>query len=202
MSIPLSRLPNLFDEGDLYLSNYRPNHADNSDVAFFSSDPPKKIITPRGLSSPETIFGGTYDKGLDIWAFGCLVFEFITGRPLFLVPGFGYNEEEQIDLYLLQLSDILGPLPDYLYSRWTQSSRYFDADRVQFNSYMGEVPEGMDLLSAKAEPLEQFFDSEKPAEMTDDEAKAVKSLLRQILQFDPAKRPTATRILQDPWFTS
>lgn len=174
---------------------------DKSGVAFFSSDPPKKIVTPHGLRAPEMIFGGTGNKSLDIWSFGCLVFEFITGRPLFLVPGF-YSEEESDDDHLLQLSYILGPLPNHLYSLWTRSSRYFTADRVQFNSFLEEVPEGTDLLSVKGVPLEQFFDNEKPTDMTDNEAKAVKSLLRRILQYDPAKRPMADEILQDPWFMS
>lgn len=147
------------------------------------------------------IFDTTYDMSIDIWAFGCLVFEFIAGQPLFLTPGYP-DEGEDDDNHLLQLSDILGPLPDHVYSRWTRSSRYFDADRVHFNSYLCEMPEGTDLLEVRGLPLEQFFDSLKPSEMDDDEANEVKALLRQILQYDAAKRPTAKEILQNPWFTS
>lgn len=136
---------------------------------------------------------------MDIWAFGCLIFEFVAGQPLFLTPGYP-DEEEDDDNHLLQLHDILGPLPDHLYSRWMRSSRYFDANGVQFNSYLEEMPQGTDLLDVKGLPLEQFFDSLKPEEMTDDEANDVKSLLRQILQYDASKRPTTKEILQNPWF--
>jgi len=35
--------------------------------------------------------------------------------------------------------------------------------------------------------------------MAPEEAEAVASLLQQILQYDPAKRPTATDLLRHPW---
>lgn len=180
-------------------SGYWSNGTDQNDTAFFSTAPPKKLLTPCGLRAPEIIFGIQYDKSLDVWAFGCLLFEFIAGQPLFLASGYGNNEDDDDEL-LLQLTDILGPLPDEVYSLWPRSSKFFDADKVQFNCYFDEMPEGTDLLELKGQPLEQFFDSLKPAEMSDDEAKTVKSLLKRILQYDATKRPTAEQILQDPWF--
>lgn len=158
------------------------------------------MVTPRGLRAPELIFGGINNKSLDVWSFGCLIFEFITGRPLFCVPGYSPSEKEDDD-HLLQLKDILGPLPDHLYQLWTRSSNYFDAGRIQYNGFFGEVLEGTDLLSAKMEPLEQFFGSVKPESMTTKEGKAVTVLLRRLLQYDPAKRPTPTEILEDLWFS-
>jgi non-specific serine/threonine protein kinase len=104
------------------------------------------------LRPPELILGGINGKSLDVWSFGCLIFEFITGQPLFCVPGYS-NADKEDDDHLLQLSDILGPLPDHLYQLWTRSSNYFAADRIQFNSFLSGVPEGTDLLSAKEEPL-------------------------------------------------
>jgi hypothetical protein len=110
------------------------------------------VVTPRGLRPPELILGGINDKSLDVWSFRCLIFEFITGQPLFCVPGYS-NPDKEDDDHLLQLSDILGLLLDYLYKLWTRSSNYFNADRIQVNSFLGGVLEGTDLLSAKAEPL-------------------------------------------------
>ena len=159
------------------------------------------MVTPRGLRAPELALCGTFDKSIDIWSFGCLLFELITAQPLFSISG-GDNPDQENDDHLLQLSNILGPLPDHLYALWIRSSRYFTADRVQFNSFLEDVPEGTDLLTAKAEPLEQFFDRAKPEGMSDEEAKAVKALLRRILQYEPAKRPTLSEILKDPWFAN
>jgi serine/threonine protein kinase len=36
--------------------------------------------------------------------------------------------------------------------------------------------------------------------MDSEEVKAVEVLLRRILQYDPAKRPSAASLLKDPWF--
>ncbi|KAK4108683.1 putative serine protein kinase [Canariomyces notabilis] len=68
--------------------------------AYFFADPPSKIITPRGLRTPESVLTGTINKTLDVWSFGCLVFELITGLPLFCIPGTGFEDDE----HLLQLT--------------------------------------------------------------------------------------------------
>lgn len=156
---------------------------------------------PLGLRAPDVVLGRTYDQSIDIWSFGCLMFEFITGQPLFLAPGYG-NDDKDNDNHLLQLGDILGPIPDHLYRFWPRSSRYFNASREQFNSYLGKVPANTDPLAAKGVSLEPFFDSVKPAEMSNIEARAITSLLRRILRYNIAECPTAHDILQDPWLAN
>ena len=54
--------------------------------AFFLSDPPDHPLTPTDIQSPEMILGRPIRESHDIWAFGCLVFELITGRALFSRP--------------------------------------------------------------------------------------------------------------------
>jgi serine/threonine protein kinase len=161
-------------------------------VAYFISHPPKTVSTPLGLRPPELIIGGKVDKTLDIWSFGCLVFKFITGYSLF-PEGLGYDQEAAIDSLIL---------PDNLYSLWTRSSKYYTPKRVQFNTLTCEPQEGMDPFSLKEVPLEKLFDQYKSPDFPDKEAERVTALLRRILQYDPAKRPTPSQILQDPWFTS
>jgi serine/threonine protein kinase len=173
---------------------------------------PIKPITPSGLRPPELIFGETYDHSLnvgriyhslDIWSFGCLVFEFITGRQLFLVPSWGYDKDEQQDVLLLQMTDILGPLPDNIFKLWRRAATYFNKDQVQFNSYLGgKVPKGADPLGVKRDPLETFFNKERPQDISEEETKIVTTLIRRILQYDPEKRPAAEELLQDPWFAN
>lgn len=104
--------------------------------------------------------------------------------------------------HLLQLGYTLGPIPDHFYRLWTRSSRYFDAHRVQFNSYLEKVLATTDPLSARGVLLELAFDRARPADMSDAETKAIISLLRRILRYNMAERPTANDILQDPWLAS
>ncbi|OBZ66852.1 Serine/threonine-protein kinase SRPK [Grifola frondosa] len=40
-------------------------------------------ITPDTLRAPESILQGPWDSKVDIWTFGCLIYEFMFGVPLF-----------------------------------------------------------------------------------------------------------------------
>jgi non-specific serine/threonine protein kinase len=49
------------------------------------------------------------------------------------------------------------------------------------------------------ESMEELFDLAGP-DLDEEEANKVKALIRWILQYDPAKRPSPAKILSDPWF--
>ena len=48
--------------------------------------------------------------------------------------------------------------------------------------------------------LEELLERVAPPEMDKGEVNAMGVLLRRILQYDPAKRPSAADLLKDPWF--
>ncbi|KAK3324458.1 kinase-like domain-containing protein [Cercophora scortea] len=164
--------------------------------AYFFTDPPSKPVTPLGLRAPELILTGTVNKTLDIWSFGCLVFELVTGRPLFCVQGPDWEDDD----HLLYLTARLGPLPDELFQHWKTSSLYFTPERKLFNSELGGVAEGEEPLMVEQTPMEEIFDQASP-DIDEDEADKVKALVRRILQYDPAKRPSPAELLLDPWFS-
>ncbi|KAJ5432360.1 uncharacterized protein N7458_011516 [Penicillium daleae] len=132
--------------------------------AYFFTDPPEKLVTPLGLRAPELILTGAIDNTIDVWSFGCLVFELITGQPLFCT-----------------------------------SSLYFTPERKLFNCQLGGVPTGQEPLMLEQESMEELFDLAGP-DLDEEEANKVKALIRWILQYDPAKRPSPAKILSDPWF--
>ncbi|OAQ94030.1 serine protein kinase [Purpureocillium lilacinum] len=163
--------------------------------AYFFTDPPTKPVTPMGLRAPELILSGTVNQTLDIWSFGCLVFELITGEPLFCVP---WSESEDDD-HLLSLNSRLGALPDELYKHWKTSSLYFTPERKLFNCELGGVAEGEEPLMLEQPSMEEVFDRAAP-ELDEEEANVVKKLIRRILQYDPSNRPSPAELLSDPWF--
>ncbi|KAI2615149.1 serine protein kinase [Hypoxylon sp. NC1633] len=165
--------------------------------AFFFTDPPKKPVTPLGLRPPELILTGEAHRTIDIWSFGCLTFQLITGLPLFCVP---YDSEsDQDDDHLLSLTASLGALPDKLYRKWKNSSLYFTPERKLFNCELGGVVEGAEPLMVEQLSMEELFDQAGP-DLEEQEAHQVKTLIRWILQYDPAERPTPAEVLLHPWF--
>ena len=141
------------------------------------------------------IFPGPANNTLDVWSFGCLLFECITGQPLFCIPGPSSEDDE----HLLALHERLGPLLDVLFEQSKTSSLYFTPERKLFNCYLGGVPQGEEPLMLEQRSMEEAFDETSP-DLDEEEARKVKALIRWILQYDPAKRPSPAEILADPWF--
>ncbi|KAK3689219.1 putative serine protein kinase [Podospora appendiculata] len=163
--------------------------------AYIFTAPPGKPVTPRGLRAPELILTGAVNKSLDVWSFGCLVFELVTGQPLFCVSGPDFEDDD----HLLDLTARFGALPDELFQHWKTSSLYFTPERKLFNCELGGATEGEEPLMVEMSSMEEMFDQAGP-DLDEDEARKVKALIRRILQYDPAKRPSPAEILLDPWF--
>jgi len=173
--------------------------------AFFHSEPPAKPVTPLGLRCPELVLGDPITQRQDVWSLGCLMFEFITGQMLFNIMAFPDEEggdselNEANDDHWLQFSDILGPLPPKILSRWSRSHLYYNDKGQKVRHYIGDLPEGEDD-SGPDETLETQIDRRKAADLSPDEALIIKNILRSILQYDPTNRPSASELLRHPWF--
>jgi serine/threonine protein kinase len=141
---------------------------------------------------------GKVDKTIDIWSFGCLLFELITGQPLFCIPWSG-SETDQDDDHLLSLTASIGALPEELYRKWKTAPLYFTPERQLFNCQLGGVPEGGEPLMVEQMSMEEMFDQAQP-DLKAEEAGKVKALIRRILKYDPAQRPSPADILCDAWF--
>ncbi|KAI7782402.1 serine/threonine-protein kinase SRPK3 [Diaporthe eres] len=126
--------------------------------AFRRGQAPERIVTPDYLRAPETILRlvDTIGTGIDIWSFGCLVFELLTGSNLFMVSTMFAEGETLDDVHLIQLTEVLGPLPEQVFHAWRRVSCYFDANwRRSYN------PEG-------DESLENDFSSDSGSSESED----------------------------------
>ncbi len=47
-------------------------------------------VQSRYYRAPEVVLGLPYSHGVDMWSLGCIVYELITGKPIF--PGHDENE--------------------------------------------------------------------------------------------------------------
>ncbi|KAF1918241.1 kinase-like domain-containing protein [Ampelomyces quisqualis] len=166
--------------------------------AFWQTQPPTSTVTPVALRAPELILRQPFGPAIDIWSFGCLMFEFLTGRTLFALMMLSHDEKEQNDTdddHLIQLNDILGPLPDSMMRAWPRARKWYTQDRHRLQPYSNDPPYIHDAL-------DKLFADHKSPEISDEESAVVLALIRQILDFDPQKRPSAHALLKHPWFSS
>ena len=168
------------------------------------------------------IFRERVNSAIDIWSFGCLLYEVLTGTSLFCVMKFSSDEEESADDdHLLQMNDILDPLPDtWLKEKWSRANKHFGSNRERLGPNAGKdlgTPKdridfdvtGEDSARERVEcedgpwidpPLEKRFEEEKPGDIDTVEAGVITSLIRGILRYEPSQRPSAAEILRHPWF--
>lgn len=129
--------------------------------------------------SPDAILGSAlYGFPVDMWSVGCIFAEMARGRALFT----GRSDQEQ----LLKMFALLGsPTPESWPALQTYpNTRQLFSDHPELSyDYDGSSFEKM----VQNELLEKI------------EADGV-DLLKQMLAFDPAKRPTATDALKHPYF--
>ncbi|PSN62506.1 kinase-like protein [Corynespora cassiicola Philippines] len=162
-------------------------------AAFWQIDPPHRTVGTFGLRAPEVILNqGTFGPAIDIWSFGCLIYEFLTGKPLFADKD-SEDEEEADDELLMQLNDIIGPLPDNLMAAWPRAGKWYTPDSRRI------LPRGKDSIH---DYLELLFEKNKPSSIDEEESKVICELIRQIMDYDPEKRPSAEDLLNHPWILS
>lgn len=118
-------------------------------IAFRCGKIPKRIVTPDYLRAPETILGltDTIGTGIDIWSFGCLAFELLTGSNLFMISNMFAGGETLDDVHLIQLTEVIGPLPEQLFRAWRRGSCYFDASSRRIYNPEGDEDLDGDLSS-------------------------------------------------------
>ena len=133
--------------------------------------------------SPEVILGLKYSTAIDMWSFGCVLAELLTGYPLF--PG--EDEHEQ----LLCIMEVMGAPPRRLVDAAPRRKAFFDAAT------------GAPLLRPNArgrvrQPGAKTLRAALRGRCGGDEA--LLDLLARCLAWDAAERITPDEALAHPWF--
>ncbi|PBK97719.1 kinase-like protein [Armillaria gallica] len=164
-------------------------------LADFGSAQPLFIQTQNEISAPqlrppEIMIGGPWDAEVDIWAFGCLVFELITGRGLFRYePDLKYNLDE----------------PNFmLYQMICYTGEDFRAEQLSVSPLAAQFFDTTCACNLKANPplfdypFEVSLRSYKVVEEAD--VLSTAAFMRRCLRLDPTNRASAAELLSDPWF--
>jgi non-specific serine/threonine protein kinase len=171
----------------------------NQDLAFKSDNVSKSSVTSVGLRAPKLILKVLFDHSIDIWRFGCLVYELLTETSLFSVINIeGQNLDSCDDDHLLRMTDYLGSLLKRLTARWSRSFKYFRDDDELFNIMISWSSSIIDLF----EPLKNLFRQNKSDEIEKEEKSLMLNLLRHVLRYEPEKRSSTENLLKHSWFQS
>lgn len=145
-------------------------------------------ISPPPLRPPEIIIGGPWDAKVDIWTFGCLIFELITGRSLFKYePDPKLNLDEPNHILYQMLCYTCEDIRAEQLSVSALADQFFDT-----NCNLKAMPTLMDY------PFEISIRSYKVIEEAD--VLSTAALMRRCLRLDPTQRASAAELLSDPWF--
>jgi serine/threonine-protein kinase SRPK3 len=157
-------------------------------------------MTPS-LRASEIILGVPFDHTIDIWAFGCVVHNFITDSPMFsnwgALAGIA-DEQTHLDDHLLQMIRAWGPFPETLLMKWPQRFKYFDEDGTPIRTWLGPspFPENSKTLALVDGVLETVH---LPG-MGKEERRQILEILRWTLQYDPKDRPSTFELLEHACF--
>ena len=194
------------------------------------STPPKRPTIAAALRAPEVVLQSSFDYRVDIWSFACILFEIVTGQPLFSLASF--NPGRIDDDHLHHMDDNTGHVQgddnDHILEMSDDDQMNDDDHILQMISTLGPLPPAifekwprrmryfdanLNLIRTDVEKsdnplgpihlgdtLEQRFQDSRPAVMTAEEGADLVFILRSALQYDPTNRPTATELLSHHWF--
>jgi serine/threonine protein kinase len=104
-------------------------------LAFMSLDQVEEPVTPVALRAPELVLGLAFDQSIDIWSFGYLLSELVTGTMVFEVDSCGEktpeNDAQTNDVHIMEFTDRLGAPLEYLLQKWPRRERYYGKDGTQ-----------------------------------------------------------------------
>ena len=112
-------------------------------------------VQSRFYRSPEVVLGLPYDSAIDMWSFGCILAELITGQPLF--PA--HDENHLLEYIVLTM----GSLPDQMVYNSSKYKRFFDTKGNLIKSKRSKVP---DDAAPGSEPLYYLLKTDKDDELT------------------------------------
>ncbi|KAM7134270.1 LOW QUALITY PROTEIN: SRSF protein kinase 3 [Macrochelys suwanniensis] len=141
-------------------------------------------IQTRQYRALEVLIGAGYSTPADIWSTACMAFELATGDYLFEPhSGDDYSRDED---HIAHMVELLGEIPPHFALSGRYSREYFTR-----RGELRHIPSLRPWVLSSV-LLEKY-------EWPQEQAAAFAHFLLPMLDFLPARRPTAAQCLRDPW---
>lgn len=152
-------------------------------------------IQSRFYRAPEVILGGKYGMPIDIWSFGCILAELLTGYPLF--PG--EDEGDQ----LATMMEVLGMPPQKLVENCKRQRMFFSSKGHPRYCSLTQNPDGTTSYSGGHSRRGKFRGPPESKELSRAlrgcEDPLFLDFLQRCLEWDPASRMTPAQALRHGW---
>ena len=152
-------------------------------------------IQSRFYRAPEVILGGKYGMSIDMWSFGCILAELLTGYPLF--PG--EDEGDQ----LATMMEVLGEPPQKMLDSCKRQRMFFSSKGYPRYCSVSTNPDGTVSYSGGRSRRGKYRGPPASKELS----RALKGcddplfldFLQRCLEWDPMVRMTPPQALRHGW---
>lgn len=152
-------------------------------------------IQSRFYRAPEVILGAQYSTAIDMWSFGCILAELLTGYPL--LPG-----EDETD-QLACMIELLGMPPQKLLEQSRRSRNFISSRGYPRYCSQTQMPDGTVILnggrSKRGKVRGPPASKEWSTALKGCEDSLFIDFLRRCLVWDPTERMTPAQALKHTW---
>ncbi|XP_057979679.1 serine/threonine-protein kinase ppk15-like isoform X1 [Malania oleifera] len=148
----------------------------------FQTDNLCLYVQSRSYRAPEVILGLPYDQRIDIWSLGCILAELCSGEVLFPNDG--------IVMLLARMIGMLGPIDLDMLVMGQETHKYFTKEYDLY--YMNEEANQLEYIVPEEPSLEDHLQVSDTGFI---------NFIRDLLEINPQRRPTAREALEHPWLT-
>lgn len=152
-------------------------------------------IQSRFYRAPEVVLGARYGMPIDMWSFGCILAELLTGYPLF--PG--EDEGDQLACVI----ELLGMPPEKLIESSKRAKNFISSKGYPRYCTVTSLPDGSTVLTGgrsrhgktRGPPASKDFVT---ALRGCDDPLFI-DFLKNCLEWDPSQRMIPSKALRHPW---
>ncbi|XP_070758951.1 dual specificity tyrosine-phosphorylation-regulated kinase 3 isoform X1 [Enoplosus armatus] len=152
-------------------------------------------IQSRFYRAPEVILGSRYGLAIDMWSFGCILAELLTGYPLF--PG--EDEGDQLACVM----ELLGMPPQKILEQAKRAKNFINSKGHPRYCGANTLPTGATVLTGSRSRRGKMRgppgSKEWSAALKGCEDPTFTDFIKKCLDWDPSSRLTPSQALRHPW---